>query len=124
MTLQYDIEQYEDIKNGGFAYDLSEDTITIVNQLAEQVGAPSYNKTPVFENKEYKKRKYNGNLTGEDWEAFRNFKATEIATSSGINKLPVQIGDTCLRTHNQNIAPDLLNLKCSLNNGGQLNCKY
>tara|TARA_Y100000591_G_C21696444_1_gene625969 strand:+ start:81 stop:521 length:441 start_codon:yes stop_codon:yes gene_type:complete len=44
--------------------------------------------------------------------------------SSGINKLPVQIGDTCLRTHNQNIAPDLLNLKCSLNNGGQLNCKY
>jgi|TARA_Y100000592_G_C5462878_1_gene314937 hypothetical protein len=86
MTLQYDIEQYEDIKNGGFAYDLSEDTITIVNQLAEQVGAPSYNKTPVFENKEYKKRKYNGNLTGEDWEAFRNFKATEIATSSGINK--------------------------------------
>ena len=54
MTLQYDIEQYEDIKNGGFAYDLSEDTITIVNQLAEQVGAPSYNKTPVFENKEYK----------------------------------------------------------------------
>ncbi len=86
MTLQYELEEYETIKNDGFAYDLSENTITIVNELAEQVGAPSYNKTPVFENKEYKKRKYNGNLTGEDWDAFRNFKATEIASSSGINK--------------------------------------
>ena len=65
---------------------MSQDTINVVNQLAEQVGAPTYNKTPVFENKEYKKRKHNGNLTSEDWEAFRNFKATEIAASSGIDK--------------------------------------
>ena len=86
MILRYDLEEYETIKNVGFAYELSENTISVVNELAEQVGAPSYNKTPVFENKEYKKRKYNGSLSEEDWDAFRNFKATEIASSSGINK--------------------------------------
>ena len=82
----HEIEDFEKIKNDGFACELSQDTINVVNQLAEQVGAPTYNKTPVFENKEYKKRKHNGNLTSEDWEAFRNFKATEIAASSGIDK--------------------------------------
>ena len=86
MTLQYDIEKYEEIKNEGFSIELPEYTINIVNQLAEQVGAPTYNKTPVFENREYKKKKNNLQLTSDDWEAFRNFKATEIATSSGINK--------------------------------------
>ena len=86
MTLQYELEEYETIKNDGFAYELSENTVNMVNKLAEQVGAPTYNKTPVFENKEYKKRKTNGNLTGEDWDAFRNFKATEISSSTGINK--------------------------------------
>ncbi len=44
--------------------------------------------------------------------------------SSGINKLPIQIGDICLRTHNQNIKPDLLNLKCGKNVAGQINCSY
>ena len=45
MTLQYDIEKYEEIKNEGFSIELPEYTINIVNQLAEQVGAPTYNKT-------------------------------------------------------------------------------
>lgn len=44
--------------------------------------------------------------------------------SSGISKLPIQIGDTCLRTHNQNIKPDLLNLRCGKNVAGQINCSY
>ena len=44
--------------------------------------------------------------------------------SSGINKLPVQIGDTCLRTHNPNMSPNLLNLRCGRNRDGQLNCSY
>ena len=44
--------------------------------------------------------------------------------NSGINKLPVQLGDTCLRTHNPNMPPKALNLKCGLNQGGQMNCSY
>jgi hypothetical protein len=44
--------------------------------------------------------------------------------SSGINKLPVQIGDTCLRTHNPNMSPNLLNLRCGRNRDGQINCSY
>jgi hypothetical protein len=44
--------------------------------------------------------------------------------SSGINKLPIQLNDTCLRTHNPNMSPNLVNLKCSKNLGGQVNCTY
>ena len=44
--------------------------------------------------------------------------------NSGINKLPIQLGDTCLRTHNPNMAPNQLNMKCGLNGVGQMNCSY
>ena len=44
--------------------------------------------------------------------------------SSGINKLPIQLGDTCLRTHNPNMSPNQLNMKCGLNGNGQINCTY
>ena len=44
--------------------------------------------------------------------------------SSGINKLPIQLNDTCLRTHNPNMSPDLVNLKCNKNQFGQVNCTY
>ena len=44
--------------------------------------------------------------------------------SSGINKLPIQLNDTCLRTNNPNMSPDLLNMKCSKNIAGQVNCSY
>ena len=44
--------------------------------------------------------------------------------SSGINKLPIQLGDTCLRTHNPNMSPSKLNMKCGLNVNGQINCTY
>ena len=44
--------------------------------------------------------------------------------SSGINKLPVQLGDTCLRTHNPQSAPHLMNLQCGKNRDGQINCTY
>ena len=62
---------------------LPDKTIDMINSLAEQVGAPSYVKTPQF-NKDRKKRKENGN---DEWSVIRSFKATEIVShTSDIDK--------------------------------------
>ena len=54
--------------------ELNDETIKIINSISEEVGAPTYQKTPVFQNREKEKSK----LTPEDWEEMRNYKATEL----------------------------------------------
>ena len=54
----YDLGDFEKIINQGFVCGLPEETIDIISLLAEEVGAPSYVKTPVFEKREvYRKKK-------------------------------------------------------------------
>ena len=55
--------------------ELNDDIIKIINNISEEVGAPTYQKTPIFQNKERKKK---SKLTPEDWEELRNYKATEL----------------------------------------------
>lgn len=62
---------------------LPQEAIDMITSLADQVGAPTYVKTPQF-NKDRKKRKENGN---EEWAVLRNFKATEIVNhASDVDK--------------------------------------
>ena len=52
-----------------------------INKLANRVGAPSYQKTPVFKRYSYnnnKKKKVNENITSSSWETIRNFKTTTL----------------------------------------------
>jgi hypothetical protein len=75
---------YEVLKSNQFG-ELSDEIITIINNLSEKVGAPSYKKTPIFK-QNY--REHNGKrgrprqkqhvITTEDWEAIRNFKSTKL----------------------------------------------
>jgi len=104
---QYTILDYEDITNAGFICNLSQETLNIISKLSEQVGAPTYIKTPIFLKKEvkgsglgmslglgvsaglggYKKTKPRGNeITDEDWEAIRAFQTTQKHISEGIEK--------------------------------------
>ena len=48
ITKQYSITDYDDITNAGFICNLSQETLDIISKLSEQVGAPTYIKTPVF----------------------------------------------------------------------------
>ena len=52
ITKQYSIADYEDITNAGFICNLSQETLDIISKLSEQVGAPTYIKTPIFLKKE------------------------------------------------------------------------
>jgi hypothetical protein len=104
---QYTILDYEDITNAGFICNLSQETLNIISKLSEQVGAPTYIKTPIFLKKDvkgsglgmglglgasgglggYKKTKPRGNeITDEDWEAIRAFQTTQKHISEGIEK--------------------------------------
>ena len=50
--IQYDINDYEEITNAGFICNLTQETLDIISKLSEQVGAPTYIKTPIFLKKE------------------------------------------------------------------------
>ena len=70
-TLQF-INSY---LNNVMLSELSDGIIKIINNISEEVGAPTYQKTPIFQNREKKKK---SKLTPEDWEELRNYKATEL----------------------------------------------
>lgn len=85
---EYDLGDFEDIINNGFVCALPCETISIISSLAEEVGAPTYVKTPVFEKRDMHKKRRSGNqnVTDSEWESIRDFKTTEINKRTGINK--------------------------------------
>ena len=77
---KYDLSDFQRIKEEGFDIVLDELTLITINSLAQRVGAPSYQKTPVFK----KKHKPKKQITDDDWEIMRNFKNTELNRNDGI----------------------------------------
>jgi len=114
ITKQYSITDYDEITNAGFICNLSQETLDIISKLSEQVGAPTYIKTPIFLKKEnrsigvvagggvaggvgsgggggggggFKKMKNKpSEITDDDWEAIRAFQTTQKHVSEGIQK--------------------------------------
>jgi hypothetical protein len=111
--IQYDMNDYEEITNAGFICNLTQDTLDMISKLSEQVGAPTYIKTPIFLKKEsrvaglgmglgsaisaiasgsnlgggFKKNKNRASeITDEDWETIRQFQTTTKHISEGIQK--------------------------------------
>ena len=104
MTPVYKLADFETIKWNGFECELPEDAIKLVSRIADQVGAPSYVKTPIFPKREKEKvhadelssslsssslqRKPRGGaseITSDDWEIIRRFQATELHKREGID---------------------------------------
>lgn len=77
---QYTLEQFKTRESLGNIPELDKDVIEKINKLAKRVGAPSYQKTPVFKrsNNHYQKKLKKENISNEDWEAIRNFKTTKL----------------------------------------------
>lgn len=101
-TLRYTLEQIENIVFAGFDYQVPDETMETISNLAMQVGSPTYDRTPVFKKRENpmkveptsalnkengKKRKGNRAMeivNDDDWDAIRNFQTTKIEVKSGI----------------------------------------
>ena len=76
ISRQYTLEVFHSIAPSDD--NISDATIEIINKLAAKVGAPTYQKTPVFSKREHGRRRYaKTTITAADWEEMRNFKSTK-----------------------------------------------
>jgi len=101
ITPVYMLSDFRNIIFNGFDIKLPEETISIITQLAEQVGSPTYIRTPVFAKKDpppirerlgdlsgKKKRRSNQmmeTVLDEDWESLRTFHTTKIEQKVGVD---------------------------------------
>ena len=117
--MRYNLTDFHNITFNGFEIKLPEDTLSIISEIAQQVGSPSYIRTPTFAKKEntisssssikynstgagsesgFKRRKRNKNVesvSDEDWETIRSFQATKIEQKTGIDS-KIDLLRTCL----------------------------
>jgi hypothetical protein len=98
-TMRYSLDQIENIIFNGFDYQIPEETMEIISNLAMQVGSPNYDKTPIFKKREnplnatnYKDngKKRRGNkameiVNDDDWESIRTFQTTKIESKTGVD---------------------------------------
>jgi hypothetical protein len=94
LTTAYTIADFNRISFDGFSFTLDDETIKTIQNIADQVGAPEYIRTPQFPKKSDrgsnhpgrgKRRQKSQEITEEDWEAIRNFQATEMIKKEGID---------------------------------------
>jgi uncharacterized protein YqgV (UPF0045/DUF77 family) len=99
----YQISDFEAITWNGFECELPQQMIDLISRIADQVGAPSYVKTPVFPKRDKpedqdkqgqgpvqvaarkKPRNTTTEITEDDWESIRTFQATELKKRQGID---------------------------------------
>lgn len=81
---KYNVRDFYEIKQQINIDDyITSDTLDYISSLAEKVGAPSYNKTPIFNNKNKpRKKKRNQEVSDTDWEAIRQFQTTDLVLGS------------------------------------------
>ena len=96
-TPVYEISDFEAITWNGFECELPQQMIDLISRIADQVGAPSYVKTPVFPKRDKpedpdkqgqarkKPRTTSTEITEDDWESIRTFQATELKKRQGID---------------------------------------
>jgi len=85
---QYTLTDFRRISRAN-NYELTQDVIDTVNKLATRVGAPTYQKTPIFRKRDHNRtrRPQRTIITAKDWEEMRNFKTTTLKKNeSGIEK--------------------------------------
>lgn len=97
-TVIYTIQDFDNIKWSDSSFTLPQETTDLINLLTQQVGAPTYVKTPSFSNKNsnssnnndrssYKKKKrHNEEVNTDDWQTLRSFQKTEFVKKEGIEK--------------------------------------
>ncbi len=88
--IRYSLDDFYQILNNSVVDELPEETISIINSLTSEVGAPEYIKTPQFRNKtimqsnSIRRKKKNFQTNDEEWDSIHSFQTTEIKKGQGI----------------------------------------
>lgn len=93
-TLVYKLDEFNNIRDNGFIFELSYDSLEVINNISEIVGASDYVKTPIFVKRE---KKRNNKEIDESLKAGFNFKERPaiiekkeiniVTVTSSLNKL-------------------------------------
>jgi hypothetical protein len=87
---QYDLRHFPTANQINVNKFLAQNVIDIINNLASLVGAPSYQKTPVFKHarsRNTRPPRQRQVISGADWAEIRNFKTTELTKKEeGVDK--------------------------------------
>lgn len=102
-SLKYTLDDFNSMIFNGFNYELPNDILNTISEIALEVGSPNYVKTPIFKKKENpikidtllnninnnnRKRRGNKNMeiiNDNDWEMIRSFHATKIEAKVGLD---------------------------------------
>ena len=106
IAYQYTLSDFDRIICNGFEYSVPPFIIALISSLADQVGAPTYVKTPIFPKSKNSTSCVGGGVSGggvlmstadkrgpkrqdqqitdDDWESIRAFQATELTRVQGI----------------------------------------
>lgn len=97
MVQTYTLDDFQNIMDDGMNITLDPATIAIIQQIADQVGAPEYVRTPQFVRKDRgdgssrtsrprnRNKKKAIELSDSDWQAIRSFEATQREKKEGID---------------------------------------
>lgn len=95
MVHRYTLDDFHNIMDDGMNVTLDPETINIIQQLADKVGAPEYVRTPQFVRKDRsdgsghgknrRNKKKAVELSDADWEGIRHFEATQREKKEGID---------------------------------------
>ena len=100
----YTLSDFHSIGKSNYNYNIPDDTIKIINILANKVGAPTYVKTPNFK---HDRRNKNTSKSNDNWEMCGNFKSTEFKEVKGldkqINNIKLEINKITNTTYNNQL---------------------
>ncbi len=124
---QYDLRHFPEANQLNINSHLSETVIDIINRLASRVGAPTYQKTPVFMKRDRPTRRpprQRQVISGADWEEIRNFKTTELEKKEeGVEKDIDELRGLLNKLTSKNFEDMQKNIMTCLTNIMNKNCK-
>tara|TARA_Y100001935_G_scaffold220071_1_gene193621 strand:+ start:3838 stop:4803 length:966 start_codon:yes stop_codon:yes gene_type:complete len=124
---QYDLRHFPQANNLNINAILSQSVIDNINRLASRVGAPTYQKTPVFMKRDKQHRRpprQRQVISGADWEEIRNFKTTELEKKEeGVEKDIDELRGLLNKLTSTNFEDMQKNIMTSLTNIMNKNCK-
>lgn len=93
----YSLNDFKEILKNSQISEMPDKTIAVINALTSKVGAPEYNKTPQFKNKNIiqnytgdsvinsgRRRKKIQEINDDEWDTIRSFQTTELIKKDGI----------------------------------------
>jgi len=124
---QFDLRHFPEANQLDISSILNQNVIDIINRLASRVGAPTYQKTPVFLKRDRPTRRpprQRQVISGADWEEIRNFKTTELTKKEeGVEKDIDELRGLLNKLTSKNYDDMQKNILTSLTNIINKNCK-